>query len=297
VIESYSSGRAFGRVDLRVTDTHVSGVTIFRPTLMCPLDKDDNPIPVAQCKPESYEGHPVTPDAAVQKIVDEAVARASKQRDEKLGVQLTSIMTKAYALESAEGNFFTDLMLAAHPEAQVAMTNGGGLRADIPPGDLTYGRLYEAMPFDNRFALVELKGKHIRRMVTTNFQRGSGIYSYGGIVAKARCKAGVLDVDIRVGGKPLVDDASYKMVTSDFLASGGDMSVIGRLKLPDGSIKMTDVIIRDAIADVLRRESKRKGKIDPQQYFSATKKRLDYEGTRPVECQGAQQKRAPEEPD
>jgi 5'-nucleotidase len=187
VIESYSSGRAFGRVDLRVTDTHVSGVTIHRPKLMCALDKDENPVPVAECQPGEYEGKPVVADPEVQKITEDAVARASKLRDQKLGVTLTSVMTKHYSLESAEGNWFTDLMLAAHPEAHVALTNGGGLRADIPAGDLTYGRLYEAMPFDNRFAVIDLKGKHIRRLVTTNIQRGSGIYSWGGLTAKARC--------------------------------------------------------------------------------------------------------------
>jgi 2',3'-cyclic-nucleotide 2'-phosphodiesterase (5'-nucleotidase family) len=297
VVESYSSGRAFGRVDLRVTDTHVSGVTIHRPQLMCALDKDSNPLPVAQCQPGSYEHKPVVPDAEIQKIADEAIARASKQRDEKLGVALTSVLTKSYSLESAEGNWFTDLMLAARPEAQVALTNGGGLRADIPAGDLTYGRLYEAMPFDNRFAVITLKGKHIRRLITTNIQRGAGIYSWGGLVAKARCKDGALAVDAKVGGKPLADEATYKLVTSDFLASGGDASVIGRLKLPEGSIKMTDVIIRDAIADILRRQAKTKGKVDPAQYFSPTKKRLDYEGERPVLCQGAQQQKTPEEPD
>jgi 5'-nucleotidase len=233
----------------------------------------------------------------VQKIAEEASARASKLRDEKLGLTLTSIMTKAYALESAEGNWFTDLMLAARPDANVALTNGGGLRADIPPGELTYGRLYEAMPFDNRFAIIDLKGKHIRRLITTNIQRGAGIYSWGGLVAKARCKAGLLDVEIKLAGKPLADDASYKLVTSDFLASGGDASVIGRLKLPDGSIKMTDVIIRDAIADVIRKESKKKPKLDPAQLHSPTKKRLDYEGTRPVECAGAKTPKTPEEPD
>ena len=294
VIESYSSGRAFGRVDLRITDTHVSGVTIHKPHLMCPLDAEQNPIPVAECKPEPYEGRPVTPDPAVQKIVDEAVARASKLRDEKLGVTLTAIVTKAYAVESAEGNWFTDLMLAARPEAQIALTNGGGLRADIPAGELTYGRLYEAMPFDNRFAIVDVKGKHIRRLLTQNLQRSSGIYAWGGLVAKARCKNGEIAVDIKVRGKPLADEASYKLVTSDFLASGGDNSAIGRLKLPEGSIKMTDVIIRDAIADVLRRK---KGKVDPAQLYSPTKRRLDYEGQRPVECQGARQVKAPEEPD
>jgi 5'-nucleotidase len=294
VIESFSSGRAFGRVDLRITDTHVSGVTIHRPKLMCPLDAEQNPVPVAQCQLGDYEGKPVTADPEVRKIVDEAMARTSKLRDEKLGVALTAVMTKAYALESAEGNWFTDLMLAAHPEAQVALTNGGGLRADIPAGDLTYGRLYEAMPFDNRFAVIDLKGKHIRRLVTQNLQRGTGIYAWGGLVAKARCKDGSLAVDIKVGGRPLNDDFPYKLVTSDFLASGGDASAIGRLKLPEGSVKMTDEIIRDSIADVLR---KRKGKVDPAQLFSTTKKRLDYEGQRPVECQGAKQVKAPEEPD
>jgi 5'-nucleotidase len=294
VIESYSSGRAFGRVDLRLTDTHVSGVTIYRPTLLCELDKDNNPVPVSECKPEPYERFAVTPDPAVQKIVTEAAARASKLRDEKLGVSLTSIMTKHYSLESAEGNWFTDLMLAARPEAQVALTNGGGLRADIPAGDLTYGRLYEAMPFDNRFAVIDLQGKHLRKLVTSNIQRGSGIFSWGGLVAKARCKDGSLAVDIKVNGKPLNDEFPYKLVTSDFLASGGDASVIGRLKLPDGAIKMTDVIIRDAIADVLR---KKKGKIDPAQLLSPTNKRLDYEGQRPVECQTNKQVKKPEEPD
>jgi hypothetical protein len=132
-------------------------------------------------------------------------------------------------------------------------------------------------------------------LITQNLQRASGIYVWGGLVAKARCKDGALAVDIKVGGKPLTDDASYKLVTSDFLASGGDNSVIGRLKLPEGSIKLTDVIMRDGIADHLR---KRKGqKIDPAQLFSPTKRRLDYEGQRPVECQGAKQTKAPEEPD
>jgi 2',3'-cyclic-nucleotide 2'-phosphodiesterase (5'-nucleotidase family) len=176
----------------------------------------------------------------------------------------------------------------------VALTNGGGLRADIPAGDLTYGGLYQAMPFDNRFAIVDLKGKHIRRLLTSNLQRGSGIFSWGGLVAKARCKGGSLVADIKIAGKPLADEQSYKLITSDFLASGGD-GVIGRLKLPEGATTMTDDIIRDGIAEVLR---KRKGRVDPAQLYSPARRRLDYEGDRPVECTKAT--KAPttrEEPD
>jgi 5'-nucleotidase len=292
VIESMSSGRAFGRIDLRLSGTHVTAVTIHKPEVMCPLDKDGNPAPVATCKPDDYEGRPVVADASVQAIVDDAEKRAAKVRDEQLGPTLLSVMTRAYSTESAEGNWFTDLMLAARPEGQVAMTNGGGLRADIPAGPLTYGWLYQAMPFDNRFAIVDVKGKHIRHLITSNLQRSSGFNSWGGLTVKARCKGGNLDVEIKVGNKLLTDDASYKLVTTDFLASGGD-GVIGRLKLPEGSITLTDEIVRDGMADVLR---KRKGRVDPAQLFSPTHRRIDYEGKRPVEC-GGKQSTQREEPD
>ncbi len=281
VIESFSSGRAFGRIDVRISaDGRVTSVKIQQPHAVCVGDTVDKPIAIADCKGGDYEGKPVAPDPAVKTIVDEALAKADVRRTEKLGVTLTAKVTKEYGSESAEGNWFTDLMLAAHPEAQVALTNGGGLRADMPGGDLTYGQLFEAMPFDNRFAVVDLKGSHLRSMASTNLQRSGGILSWSGLKVVARCKAGKLDSTITVGGKPLVDTKAYKLVTSDFLASGGD-GLVGRLKLPDGAIKITDVIIRDAIADILR---KQKGSVDPAKLFSPATKRLDYEGKRPVEC-------------
>lgn len=298
VIESYASGRAFGRVDLRISpEGHVTSVKIHPPRVMCGDGIEGNPVPAAQCQPGEYEGRPVVADRAVQQIVDEALARAGTRRSEKLGVRLTKEVTKSYAAESAEGNWVTDLMLAARPEAQVAVTNGGGLRADLPAGELTYGQLFEAMPFDNRFALVDLKGAHLRKLVSTNLQRGGGILSWGGLVAKARCKGSLLDVQISVGGKPLVDTASYKLVTSDFLASGGE-GLIGRLKLPEGAVRITDVIIRDAVADLLRKRKGAAATIDAAQLHSPSVRRLDYEGQRPVLCTApGAQKPAHREPD
>lgn len=281
VIESYASGRAFGRVDLRVApDGHVTSVKIHKPQLLCIGDESSTLLLAAECKTFDYEGTPVVADAGIQTIVDDALAKAGARRGERLGVTVTSTLTKAYATESAVGNLFTDLMLAARPEVQVAVTNGGGLRADLPAGPLTYGQLFEAIPFDNRFAIVDLKGVHLRKLVSGNLQRGGAILSWGGLTAKARCKGSRLDLAITVGGKPLDENKSYRLATSDFLASGGD-GLIGRLKLPEGSVKMTDVIIRDAMVDVLKR---RKGTIDPRDYLSNTKKRMAYEGERPVTC-------------
>jgi len=294
VVESYSSGRAFGRVDLRVApDGHVSSIRIRKPRFLCEgEDPSKSPIAPDACRPGTYEGKPVVPDRKVQAIADAALARADARRSEKLGVLLVKPVTKSYKLESAEGNWFTDLMLAARPEGQVAVTNGGGLRADMPAGELTYGSLFEAMPFDNRFAIVDLKGRHIRRMISSNLQRDNAWLSWGGITATARCKAGRLDLAIKVGNKPLSDTASYKLITSDFLASGGD-GLIGRLKLPAGSIQITDEIIRDAMVGVLKN---RKGaKIDPDKL---ARRRIQFAGKRPLACGSTEEPaRSNEEPD
>jgi 2',3'-cyclic-nucleotide 2'-phosphodiesterase (5'-nucleotidase family) len=281
VIESHAQGRAFGRVDLRVApDGHVTSYKIHKPQLLCVGDTGSTLQRADECKTSEYEGAPVVPDAAIKTIVDEALSKAGARRSEKLGVTIAATITKSYGTESAQGNLFTDLMIAARPETQVALTNGGGLRADIPAGALTYGQVFEAVPFDNRFAIVDLKGSHLRKLVSANLQKGGAILSWGGLAAKARCKGGKLDLAITVGGKPLDENKPYKLATSDFLASGGD-GLIGRLKLPEGAIKMTDVIIRDAMVDVLK---KKKGTIDPKDYFSPAKKRMDYEGERPVSC-------------
>jgi len=288
VIESYAQGRAFGRVDVTVgPDGKIADVHIDKPHLMCPLDKNFNPAPVADCHLGDYEGKPVTPDPEVQKIVDAALARAGERRQEKLGVVLASIVKRAHSAESPEGDLFTDLMLEARPDAQVALTNGGGLRADLPAGTLTYGALFEALPFDNRFAIVELTGKDLRTLVTSNLSHGGGILSWAGLTARARCKAGKLDVQIQVGAKPLDEGASYQLATSDFLASGGD-GVIGRLKLPESKIQVTDTIIREAVADVLRGwKASSRAAIDPDRLYSSARRRLDYQGTRPVACSGS----------
>jgi 5'-nucleotidase len=293
VIESFSNGRAFGRVDLRINEKGtVTAVSIVPPQDLCPLDKDGNPVPVAQCTDRTYEGQPVVPDPDVQRLVDGALAKARERANEKLGVEVTGTITKAYDRESPLGNLFTDLMLAANPTIDVSLTNGGGLRADIPAGSLTYGQLFAANPFDNRFAIVTLTGRDLKRLAGNNLGSGSGVFSFGGVQVSAACKTGTLAIEIRRKGKPIKDGDKLTLVTSDFLASGGD-GAIGRLKLPDGSVELTNIIIRDAMADALRKQG---GTLDPAKLFDRDRPRLVYPGKRPVKC-GTSPKAPPPEPD
>jgi hypothetical protein len=54
---------------------------------------------------------------------------------------------------------------------------------------------------------------------------------------------------------------------------------MARLQLPSDAIELTDVIIRDAMADVVRAHG---GTLDPEAHYAP--KRLDYPGVRPVQC-------------
>jgi ribosomal protein S15 len=122
------------------------------------------------CEPGDYEGVPVVPDPALARLITGPFERARAARDAPLGVTAATAIPRAYGEESALGNLFADLMLAARPGGDVAITNGGGLRADLPAGPLRYGALYEATPFDNRFAAIRMTGADLRRAIAANLR-------------------------------------------------------------------------------------------------------------------------------
>lgn len=266
VIQSYANGRAFGRVDLTID--RAAGRVVER--LVRP--------PTSVEHGASYEGAPVAPDRAVAEAIADDVERAAARRAEPLGVRLETTIERAYDQESALGNLFTDLMREA-TGADVAITNGGGLRADLPAGELTYGQLHQAYPFDNLFARGRLRGRQLRDVIARNLSRGGGILSVSGLRVRARCERGELVVALaRVDGRPVGDDEALEVVTSDFLATGGDGAFEARIvfAIDDGPP------IRDAMAEVLRR---RGGALRADAYLGPRARRLELPGRRPVRCE------------
>ena len=55
--------------------------------------------------------------------------------------------------QSTIGNFVTDLCLN-YAEAHLCVMNNGGLRATINKGNITKGKLYELMPFENELVVL-----------------------------------------------------------------------------------------------------------------------------------------------
>jgi len=278
IVESYAYGRAFGRIDLVVDRARgeVVDSTVHPPRELC----DEGSVDDEDCVAGAYEGRAVEPSAELARVIAPAIANAAEMRSRELGVIVErGPITRSREAECALGNLFTDLMRAAL-HGDVALTNGGGLRADLPEGPLTYGALYTSMPFDNVFAVVELSRAELEAIVAENLQRSGSFFSLSGVRAAARCEDGELRVTItRDDGAAIGDDETLRLITTDFLATGGDgafAAMRDRVTLDHG------VLVRDAMAAQL---SARGGPVRAADVFDPASPRVSYEGERPITCE------------
>jgi 5'-nucleotidase len=136
--------------------------------------------------------------------------------------------------ETNLGSLIADAMLEkAQPDgAQIAIMNGGGIRTSIPAGPITVGQVLEVLPFGNTLARVDLTGAQVKAalengvsQVATNagrFPQIAGMRFSFDPAASADNRVTSIEV-ASVGGFTLIDpNATYRVVTNNFLLGGGD---------------------------------------------------------------------------
>lgn len=282
IIEQYAQGYAFGRVDLtydpvaqRVTDSR-----IFPPQPLCTRRAER----LDDCAPGEYEGRPVEPDRSILEAVASDLSRAQTLRDQPLGVTLTSDIRRSRDAESALGNLLTDLMRRARPSADVAIINGGGIRASFDEGPLTYGQLYETFPFDNRFAVLRMSGAELRAVFARMLGEDGAVLIPSGLRVVARCRRGRLDVTLRRdAGRAVRDSEQLEVLLSDYLATSAEPTFAAVRERP-GALSLEDEPpIREELARVLR---ERGGTLDAGTLLRPRHRRIDFPGDRrPVSCE------------
>ena len=129
--------------------------------------------------------------------------------------------------ETALGNLVADAMLWATKKqgTDFAIQNGGGIRADIPEGPIAMKLIYEVLPFDNSVMTVDMTGAEVLKMFDfiATIPRGKGGFpqvssDVSFTVDFIEGKSG----NVRINGKPVDPDATYKVATNSFMATGGD---------------------------------------------------------------------------
>lgn len=100
----------------------------------------------------------------------------------------------------------------------VAMSNSGGIRADIDKGPITARTAYEIMPFENTLMIVKMKGSGIMQLVDY-LCKGKRANPISGLSIKVDKEYELLEA--LVNGKPIEDDRIYHLATIDYLYNGG----------------------------------------------------------------------------
>jgi 5'-nucleotidase len=202
--------------------------------------------------PATFLGGPVVADPEVEALVTPALARVEEEQRRPLGVTVTAPLGRNYEGESPLGNVLTDA-LREMEKVDVALLNSGGLRANLKAGALTYGDIYEVLPFDNTIAVVTVNGDELRRLLVAAYGAGSGVFQQSGLKVKlARCPGPERLRDVTLAhGKPLEPGRLYRVVMPDFLARGAGGLGTVLSGLPAERIDLgigRELILRDALA-------------------------------------------------
>jgi len=129
--------------------------------------------------------------------------------------------------ETNLGNLVVDAMLDA-TGADLAMTNGGGIRASIDAGDITIEEIITVLPFGNTVIVKPLTGMEVKEALevgATDYPELKGAFTHVANVKyqiDASKPAGSRIMNVMVNGDPLDMDATYEVATNDFIAAGGD---------------------------------------------------------------------------
>lgn len=152
--------------------------------------------------------------------------------------------------ESTLGNLIADLLLERAVTEMgdsllpdFCLINIGGLRVDLPEGDITVSKVFELMPFENELDIIKVTPQKMTEMLDYLKLKG------GQPVAGMALKITTSRYDCAIDNEALDSDRSYYVVTSDYLADGGDK--MDFFKNPEERIK-TGIKIRDAIMDHFR---------------------------------------------
>ena len=124
--------------------------------------------------------------------------------------------------QSKLSNFTADMMFNIGDEiwknVDFAIINMGGLRTSMNEGDITVRELFEIFPFENRLVLLELQASDVEELFEfIAFNGGEGLSKNLQLIVKNRKIE-----SLKIGGKPVVKDKIYRIVTVDFLAEGKD---------------------------------------------------------------------------
>ena len=223
--------------------------------------------------------------SAVNDIIAEYQADLDAQMEQVIGQCASDIPWSSPLVRTQEsplGNLAADA-LRDYCDADIAIQNGGGIRAGLTAGDVTVGDVFAMLPFDNKVTLIEVTGQTVWDALENGvdaypelngkFPQVSGIrYTFDGSKPAGERIVSVTLAD----GTPLDLEARYTLACNDFMCGGGDGYTMFNVLNPDGADSNSETAVQelpgcklvyrtnDYYRTVISQYIQEQGTIDPQ---------------------------------
>ena len=190
------------------------------------------------------------------KDLDNMIAPYKDQLDAKMNEVIAENPEEMFKSrpKNVLGNWFADALLEEaikiyKKDVDVAFQNYGGIRVpSLAKGDVTVGKIYELMPFDNTLVLLELDGETMKMFLDKIAEKGGWPVSHTLSMNIDDNKA----TNILIKGEAFDINKEYTVAVPDYIANGGDNCFF----LEKGKRTDNELLIRDVIIDHLRNKSK-----------------------------------------
>tara|TARA_B110000037_G_scaffold27362_1_gene32323 strand:+ start:4464 stop:6053 length:1590 start_codon:yes stop_codon:yes gene_type:complete len=219
IIQAKEWGKYVGRLDLQVRNGEISVINYQL-------------IPVNLKKKVVIDGEKVRVFVDKEIVADETLKAMLEPYQNKGQEQLMQVIGNAdevfvgarEQVRTSETNLGNLIALAqmARVQADLGIMNSGGIRDDMPAGDITYKDVLKVQPFANAVAYVDLTGAELMPYleVAANKESGSGAFAqFAGVEITMNGKS---IISATVAGKIVEPNKTYRLAINAYMASGGD---------------------------------------------------------------------------
>jgi 5'-nucleotidase len=291
VTSAYSNTYAFHRVDYTVDPSsgQVMEREIFPPQVNCPAyDRKSNECEWTETNPDLvrlpvYEGQTVRVTAELEAIGVRVREHTAVIKSESLGVTLETDFMLDDTPESPLARLFTDAILE-DVDADISIHNTtGGIRAILPAGEVTFGRIFEVSPFDNRVVVLDVSGADLRRIIEAQVYKTDRRAGFSGMRVFVGCEQDAVSIKMVLNdGHEIADDDRVRISTNDFLATLGNGILTPGM--PEGGYVFADDprFTRDLLVNWFR---KRSGSLTIEEFNSEDNRRWNFSTSFVAQCQ------------
>jgi 5'-nucleotidase len=225
----------------------------------------------------------VTPDPAAQAVLDEFSGQVEVLEQEVIGTVADDLCLERIpgqgrsqicdVADTADmGGDIQQLVTEAFHvrafESDFALQNAGGVRIDIPAGDITIADAFELLPFANTIVNLEMTGAEVQAVLeeAVSFaldpDGSTGAYPYAAglrfdVDMNAAAGSRVTNHEVKAGAAWVALDpaATYTVATNSFIASGQDGYITFGTVTDDGRSVDTLLDYAQSFIDFIEKDS------------------------------------------